>query len=82
MKAYRGRRSIAPVTLLTSVLDGVGGQLYAPVTLTRGKNPGIHELVAKVGRRAGLDASRQEKMPGLELRTIHPIVDYIKHVSE
>jgi hypothetical protein len=35
-----------------------------------------------VGRRAGLDVSGKEKMPGLELRTIQPRVDYILYVSE
>jgi len=38
--------------------------------------------VAGVGRRAGLDVSGKEKMPGLEHRTIQPIVDYILYVSE
>jgi len=37
--------------------------------------------LAGVGRRAGLDVSGKEKMPGLELRTIQPIVDYIPYVS-
>jgi hypothetical protein len=35
-----------------------------------------------VGRRAGLDVSGKEKMLGLELRTIRPIVDYIPYDSE
>jgi hypothetical protein len=46
-KAQRGLRYISTLSL-TSALDGVGGKLHAPATLTPGEKPGTH-LYRKMG---------------------------------
>ena len=55
MKAQRVKQWYSSTFFLTSLLHGVNVQLYTPVALPPGKEPGTHCIGGWVGPRAGLD---------------------------
>ena len=57
-----GEQEYSSTLSLTSALDGVGGQLHAPVALPPGKRPGMHCIGGCMDNSAGLDGWRKSRL--------------------
>jgi hypothetical protein len=57
------RRGNNSTLSLTSALDGVGGQVHAPVALPQGQKPGVHCAGGWVGPSATLDGCGKSRPP-------------------
>ena len=59
---------------MNAALGGVSGQQHAPAVLYPREGPGTHCTGGWVGPRAGLDWRKNLAPPGLDPRTVQPVV--------